>query len=143
MTLRDLGFSSEQELVCRLLVEQDYRCVDVVEKLGLPVAAIERAVDALVDLGVVQRIPDAPLVRALNVLLALGRLIEVVEDRLALQQRQVAATFAIALNLAERQAGGRRLPDGAARNGVERVDDLATLNDRLEERASREKPRGK
>jgi sugar-specific transcriptional regulator TrmB len=121
MALRDVGFTPVQEEVYRALVGNP----DVV-----PPGA-DQVVRELVALGVVRRDPASPSgVRVPNPSVALGELIERVEDELVRRQRLVGDTRCEIAELTAEHARRRTAPD---RIGVEWLTDSGEVLERLDE----------
>jgi DNA-binding CsgD family transcriptional regulator len=121
MALRDVGFTPVQEEVYRALVGNP----EVV-----PPGA-DQTVRELVALGVLRRDPGSPSgVRVPNPSVALGELIERVEDELVRRQRLVGYTRCEIAALTAEHAGRRTAPDGF---GVEWLTDSGAVLERLDE----------
>ena len=121
MALRDVGFTPVQEEVYRALVGNP----DVV-----PPGA-DQVVRELVALGVLRRAPASPSgVRVPNPSVALGELIERVEDELVRRQRLVGDTRCEIAALSAEHAQRRTAPD---RIGVEWLTDPGEVLERLDE----------
>jgi hypothetical protein len=133
MALRDLGFDQLQERVYRaLLAEPAHDLASLAAAVSAPKEDVPKVIAALVELSVARFDPVAPAGVVLgNPSVALGELIERAEDGLLRRYRQVGDTRAELAALAALHAGGPAKPgDG---NGVERVDSLEKVRERLEE----------
>jgi hypothetical protein len=134
VTLRDLGLSADQERVYRILIESPDASVEDLRALGLSARDLRIALAGLVALGLTRENLDRPCgVRTSNVLVALGTLIEATEDGLTRQLRRVADTRELALTLTTRQTARTAPTTSGPSNGVERVEHLQEVRQRLEE----------
>ncbi|RZS44310.1 sugar-specific transcriptional regulator TrmB [Herbihabitans rhizosphaerae] len=136
MALTDLGFTKQQELAYRALVDDPTMSLaDVAGLIGCGRNTAREILDGLVELGVAKVARDGDLGVALaHPVSALGDLIERREDELLRMHRRVGDTRAEVAELGMRFAGRAGLvadPD----SGIERVTDLEVLRERLEELA--------
>jgi hypothetical protein len=134
MTLRDLGLSDDAELVYRSLIQRPHATVKDFRELGLGAKVIRESLSGLVELGLAYVDAEQPSgVRLANVIVALGTLIEATEDRVTRQLRRVGDTRELAVALTTLQSA-RGAPDSCAPiNGVERIEHLLAVRERIEE----------
>jgi hypothetical protein len=132
LSLRDIGITPSQESIYRLLLaDATIAPAQLVEQLRLDVRVVQSDLAALRDLGVI-RIDDG-LISVPHPSMAVGRLIEKLEDELMARYRQVSDTRS---QLAQFEAElAERHGDPASDNGVERVEELGAVRDRIEELA--------
>ncbi|CRK56197.1 regulatory protein [Alloactinosynnema sp. L-07] len=130
MTLRDLGFDERTEQVYRVLLDEP-ACglADLAARFGIDVEVVDKAISALVALGVARRDGAGP-VALLSPGAALGELIERIEDALLREHRRVGATRAEVAELAARH---ERRAGPSADNGIERIEDLGAVRAALED----------
>ncbi|HVK26355.1 MAG TPA: hypothetical protein VM677_33810 [Actinokineospora sp.] len=131
MTLRALGFDERAERVYRLLLDEPASGLDdIAARVEIEPEAVGKVLTALIDLGVARPDDTAPAtVRLLNPAVALGELIERVEDELLREHRKVGATRGEVADLAARWE--RRSSPPA--DGIERIEDLGAVRAALEE----------
>lgn len=133
MGLADLGFSPEQELLYRSLLQHPATTPgELAQRHGLSLPAVHEALEALLAFGVLKRdrtessgfIVSQPAA-------AIGQLIERREDDLLRQYRRASQSRYLIeeLNLLYRQPDVA-VPEGEA---VERLEDMDAIRDRLEE----------
>lgn len=132
MSLAELGFTELQERTYRRLLAGSYGDLDLLaERLGSPREQVRAALAELVELGVLQTDAAEPLgIRVPRPTVAVGQLIERLEDDLMRRYRRISDKRAV---LAELEAG---YVHGAQRDdagGIERVETLAAIRERLEE----------
>ena len=132
MSLRDVGFTPSQESIYRMLIADASMTPALLAKqLQLDVRVVRADLTALRDFGVI-RIDDG-LIGVPHPSMAIGRLIEKLEDELMARYRQVSDTRS---QLAQFEAAiAERGSDSASDNGVERVEELSAVRDRIEELA--------
>jgi DNA-binding CsgD family transcriptional regulator/sugar-specific transcriptional regulator TrmB len=130
MALRDIGLGDVQERAYRLLIAHpDMSGPDLAERLAVPPAEVERALADLVELSLARVDPTRPAgVRLPNPRVAVAQLIEQVEDELLRRHRRVADTRADLETLVGAPSDDARSP-----SGVERLEDLEGVRERLEE----------
>ncbi len=133
MGLADLGFGADQERLYRALLSNPSSTADELAiELGLPVEQVLADCEWLIELGVLKRDPTGgsgfvvPRPSA-----SIGPLIEQCEDELLRRYRRTSDTrFVIGeLELLRTDGGARESED----HGVERLEDLQAVRDRLEE----------
>lgn len=136
MPLRDLGFSpSLEKLYVALLTDRFCALEELMLLLNTDADEVRRLLSELVELRVARPQADAACgVVATSPRTTVGRLIELREDDLMRQLRQVGECRA---DLAELEtiftSAGRENGSGADANGVERVDGLRGIRDRIDE----------
>lgn len=141
MALRDLGFTELQELVYRTLLADSWLDLDALATTtGVKQADLVEALAVLVDLGVAHADAVAPAgVTLPNPTVAVGQLIERVEDDLLRRHRSAGNTRAELAQLAQlaalRQHDHTRLPSSGSGNAVEEVENVEMVRKRLEELA--------
>ncbi|MDQ2956797.1 MAG: hypothetical protein M3Y42_07520 [Actinomycetota bacterium] len=133
MVLAALGFSPEQELLYRALLSNPSRTVDELARdHGLAPGEVTEDCARLVELGVLKRdLTSSSGFLVPKPAAALGQLIEQREDELLrLYRRASESRFVIGeLELLYNGRGARAPED----HGVERVEDVHAIRDRLEE----------
>jgi DNA-binding CsgD family transcriptional regulator len=137
MALVDLGLSHDQERVYRHLVGSDDTGVaKLAAQLTMLEPTVRETVDALVERGLLQRDDSCSSgVRVPNVQVAIGRLIQSAEDSVIRQHRRITDTYGVAAALAQRHIDHDPGPDAFSDSGLERIEDLSRLDDRLAELA--------
>jgi sugar-specific transcriptional regulator TrmB/DNA-binding CsgD family transcriptional regulator len=130
MALRDLGIGEVPERAYRLLIAQpDLSPSELAVRLGVPADAVSEPLAELVELALARVDRTRPAgVRLRNPRVAVAELIEQVEDQLLRRHRRVADTRADLETLVGTPATSLRSP-----SGVERLEDLASVRERLEE----------
>jgi DNA-binding CsgD family transcriptional regulator/sugar-specific transcriptional regulator TrmB len=134
MTLRELGLSPVQEAAYRRLIAGAYGDVDTLAgQIGAPADDVRGALTGLVALGVLQDDPQQPLgLRVPRPTVAVGQLIERVEDELMQRYRRISDTRATLAELEASYVHGTQRDDTGA---IERVENVAEVRERLEELA--------
>jgi DNA-binding CsgD family transcriptional regulator len=135
--LRDLGFSGLQEVVYQTLLADPSRDVRAISVLaGTDEAAVQAVLEDLTELGVLRASPGAPArFSARDPGVAIGELIERLEDEALRRQRRVAAVRAQLPGLVAQQRRGAP-SDGAgpeAAGDVETISVLPHVRERLDE----------
>jgi DNA-binding CsgD family transcriptional regulator/sugar-specific transcriptional regulator TrmB len=130
MTLRDLGFSVDQERVYRaVLADPSADLVTIAARTSLTDEAVINALDALAEIQVLRietsgvTVPDPGL--------TLGRLIEEQEDDLLSRYRRVSGTRS---EVAQLQAGFTK-PQPGPEPDIERVEGVGAVRERIAELA--------
>jgi DNA-binding CsgD family transcriptional regulator/sugar-specific transcriptional regulator TrmB len=135
MALRDLGFTALQETVYRaLLIEPQANMETLGARTGAVTDDIAEALSGLIDLAVVLADATAPAgVVLVSPMVAIGQLIERVEDELLTRQRSVSSTRAELTELVTlfSRDDASPDPDGA----IEQVESVEMVRKRLEELA--------
>jgi sugar-specific transcriptional regulator TrmB len=131
MALRDLGFSELQETAYRALLADPSRTVPALsEQAGAGEHEVQAALAGLAEMGAIRPDPDAPAgFSAGDPTVAIGELIERMEDEALLRQRQIGTTRAELTRLASLQRG--RL--GGDPTGLETVARPEDIRERLAE----------
>lgn len=137
MTLRDLGFTELQEAVYTALLADPSRDMPALSvRTGADQDAVRAALDDLARLGVLQSDPGAPArFSARDPGVAIGELIEGLEEEALHRQRRVAAVRAQLpqlVALRRRAAPGDSGEPGTA-CGVETIGALADVREKLDE----------
>jgi sugar-specific transcriptional regulator TrmB len=132
VSLTDLGFSALGERVYLALVDRhDAGPADLAGRFGRTVQEVCAALDELVELGVAKRAGSMVVLHPPAS--ALGELIERREEELLRHQRQVGTTRTevaeLAVKFTERRQAGR------ATEGIDLIDDLDQVRERLAELA--------
>ena len=133
MGLADLGFSPEQELLDRsMLGNPSSLAHQLAEQHGLSQTAVHTALDGLIELGVLK--PERSEASGFVLpqpAVAIGQLIERREDDFLRQYRRASQSrhVIVELELLHRQSSAPQLAEEA----VERLEDVDTIRDRLEE----------
>ncbi|MEO9236787.1 MAG: hypothetical protein ABI418_01720, partial [Jatrophihabitantaceae bacterium] len=153
MALSDLGITADLERLYRALLansaretrtadpaatgsatagQPTYRAEDLASELGQPLEQVQAGCDQLVELGVLKRDPAAATGLVVpKPAAALGQLIERCEDDLLRRYRRASETRSVISELdLIFSATAEREPDD---NGVERVEDVHAIRERLEE----------
>jgi len=133
MSLQDLGFTAEQERLYRSLLEHpDVDRDELAALTGLNPDAVARGIDELIELGVAKAGSASPTGLAMaNPAMVIGQLIERREDDLMRQHRRVSDTRSELATLAASYVAAPK--PSSDNHGVERLDDLAEIRERLEE----------
>jgi sugar-specific transcriptional regulator TrmB/DNA-binding CsgD family transcriptional regulator len=132
MTLAELGFTELQERIYRRLLAGSYSTFDALaEGFAAGPDNVQTALAELVQLGVLLADPSEPLgVRVPRPTIAIGQLIERIEDDLMRRYRRISDKRAV---LAELEAGYVHAAERDDGGGIERVESVAAIRDRLEE----------
>jgi sugar-specific transcriptional regulator TrmB/DNA-binding CsgD family transcriptional regulator len=132
VALRDIGFTSLAERVYRVLLTSPAADPSTLaDAAGCSEKQAQAALDALLDLGVIKAEPTR--ITVFSPASALGALIERREDELLQEQRRVGDTRAEVNELTNTFFARPEAADSA--NGVERIEDLDKVRERLEELA--------
>ena len=133
MALTDLGFTADQErLYQAVLSGPGQPAAELAALLERRVADVAADVAALVELGVLKQESDSPAgFVAPNPSAAVGQLIERCEDEVMRRYRRISDTRSAIADLERRYLA--RAPVDPDDHGVERLEDVHAIRERLEE----------
>jgi len=132
MGLTELGFTDTEELIYRALLRNPALSIETLaDRHRLPPGEVERACGRLFELGVLKRDRGGPGFVVPRPAVAVGQLIEHREEELLRQYRRASESRSVIgeLELLHGQLAEAEPTD----HGVERLDDLDAIRDRLEE----------